>query len=64
MLPELGDWLGLYSLLKAESLNGCQSTILRRGRVVDGDFEVFAALDNVLNSWRIEKAERERQQRG
>lgn len=64
MLPELGEWLGLYNLLKAESLNGCQSDILRRGEVEDGDFQVFAALDNVLNTWRIERQEQERQKRG
>lgn len=64
MLPELGTWIGMYNLLKAEVLSGCQMSILERGKVTEGDFEVFASLDNTVNMHRIERQEQERRSRG
>lgn len=54
----------MYNLLKAPVLSGCQSLILSKARLLERDFEVFAVLDNTLNSWTIARAEDERRNRG
>lgn len=58
MLPELYPWIGMFSLLKADVLKGCGPDLLRRGKATDEDYEVFLAMDNVLNNWRIKQTQK------
>lgn len=58
MLPELNPWLGMLNLLKSGALTGCAPDILKRGDVQDGDFQVFAALENTMNKYRIKQQKR------
>lgn len=55
MLPELGAWIGMFGLLQSEMLRGAVPMLLRKGKAVEADFDLFLDLDNLLNRYRIEK---------
>lgn len=64
MLPELSDWIGIYSMLKSDLFAGKSLEILDRAAATEADFDVFLQLDNTLNTHKIEQLERRKLERG